>query len=276
MITLLIIACIFSQLQDIEPYKKWEIEIVTKKTDEYILLTKDQPVAFTVEGPTYLRIYTRMLWPEGKQGSQIYKVILQENEIDEHIITLESEQSTVSKDQQGKPVSKWRSFYIDVPEGMNHYKVIHWSSPKDTILLKFSYESPKRWIEIPATDYTTVIETIEEEKILKYYMLATNEEVLLRMNGPAKLRVILRLNYDEKLMGDQQYTFIVDDNGDVEKHSLKCYKSQIITYKDRQDIVPSNARSIYINLNEDWHTLKFSFSGTTAQSVSLRFLTEEK
>ncbi len=276
MTTLITIVCLFSQLQEIEPYKKWDVEIVTRKTEEYILLTKDQPITFAVEGPTYLRVYTRMLWPPETEGSQIYKVILQENEIDERIITLESERSKVTKDHKGRPLSKWRSFYIDVPEGMNNYKVVHWSSPKDTILLKFSYESPKRWIDIPATDYKTVIETIEEEKILKYYLLEKGEHVTLRMSGPTKLRVIARLNYDEKLMGDQNYTLLVDDNENVEKHSLKCYKSQIITYKDRKDIVPSNARNIYINLKQGWHTLKFSLSGTIAQTVSLRFLTEEE
>jgi len=276
MIKFLAILCLFSQLQEIKPYKKWKVEIVTKKTEEYILLTKNQPITFTVEGPTYLRVYTRMLWSEEIKGSQIYKVILQENEIEERIITLESEISKVSKDQNGKPLSKWRSFYIDVPEGTNHYKIIHWLSQKDTILLKFSYESPKRCTDTPATDYNTVIETIEEEKIIKYYELKQDEEVTLRITGPAKLRIISRLNYDEKLIGDQNYTIVVDDNGKVEKFSLKCYKSQIITYKDRKDIVPSNARNVYINIKEGLHMLKFSLSGTLAQSVSIRFLTEEK
>jgi hypothetical protein len=276
MVNLVMTLCLVSQLQQIEPYKKWEIEIVTKKTDEYLLLTKNQSMSFAVEGPTYLRIFTRILWPKGSMGSEIYKVILQENEIDEDIITLESEESRVSKDKKGRPLSKWRSFYIEVPEGLNRYKLTHWSSPQDTILIKFAYESPKRWVEISPTEYSSIIEAIEEERIIKYYELKKDGAIALRINGPQRLRVIARLNYDEKMIGDQNYTIMVEENGEVEKYPLKCYKSQIITYKDRRNIVPSNARSFHINLAEGAHVLRFSLAGTMAESAALRFLVEEK
>ena len=96
------------------------------------------------------------------------------------------------------------------------------------------------------------------------------------VNGPARLRVISRLNYDEKMIGDQNYTISVEDNGAVEKFALKCYKSQIITYQERKNIVPSNARSFHINLREGKHNLRFSLVGTIAESAALRFLIEER
>ena len=276
MINLMIALCLFSQLQKIEPYKKWEIEIVTKKTDEYLLLVKNQPLSFAVEGPTYLRVYTRIVWPKGSMGSEIYKLILQENEIDEEIVTLESDESSVSKDKRGRPLSKWRSFYIEVPEGLNHYRLTHWSSPQDTILVKFAYESPKRWEEIPAAEYSSVIEAIEEERIVKYYELRNDRPVTVRLSGPQRLRIIARLNYDEKMIGDQNYTISVEENGKTEMFPLRCYKSQMITYKDRKNIVPSNARSFHINLGTGTHILSFRLAGTIAESAALRFLIEEK
>lgn len=276
MIKLLLILFVFSQIKEIKPDKKWEIEIVTKKRQTYNLLTKDEPITFTVEGPTYLKVYTRIPWSVDTKGSQIYKVILQENDMDERIITLESEVSNVTKDKKGRPLSKWRSFYIEVGEGLSNYKIIHWSSPNDTILLKFAYESPKKWVDISATDYNTIIESIEEEKIVKYYELNKDEQLTLGISGPTKLKVISRLNYDEKMLGEQNYTMLVNDNGAVEKFPLKCYKSGVIMYKDRKEIVPSNARIFYINSKSGWHNLKFNLSGTIAKSVSLRFQVEEK
>ena len=276
MLSVLMALCLVSQLQQIEPYKTWEIEIVTKKAEEYLLLTKNQPVTFSVEGPTYLRIYTRILWPKGSLGSEMYKVILQENEIDENIITLESEESMVSKDKKGRPLSKWRTFYIEVPEGMNNYKLTHWSSPKDTILIKFAYESPKRWVEISPTEYRSIIEAIEEERIIKYYELAKDGTIGLRISGPQRLRVIARLNYDEKMIGDQNYTIMIEEKNNTERYPLKCYKSQMITYKDRGNIIPSNARSFHINLGEGTHFLRFGLAGTIAESAALRFLVEEE
>ena len=78
------------------------------------------------------------------------------------------------------------------------------------------------------------------------------------------------------MIGDQNYTIMVEENGKVEKYPLKCYKSQMITYKDRRNIVPSNARSFLINLPEGSHVLRFRLAGTMAESAALRFLVEEK
>ncbi len=268
--------CFVAQLQNVEPARKWDVEIVTKKTDEYLLLVKNQPISFSVEGPTYLRVYTRIMWPKANMGSEIYKLILQENEIEESIITLESEESRVTRDKKGRPLSKWRSFYIEVPEGLNHYKLTHWASPQDTILVKFSYESPKRWDEIPAAEYGAIIEAVEEERIIKYYELRQGGNITLSIRGPERVRVIARLNYDEKMIGDQNYTIILEQDGKVEQFPLKCYKSQMITYKDRRNLVPSNARSFHINVGNGTHTLRFKLAGTVAESAALRFLVEEK
>ncbi len=268
--------CLVSQLQEIEPYKKWEIEIVTKKAEEYLLLTKNQPIAFSVEGPTYLRVYTRIVWPKNNMGSEMYKLILQENEIEEKIMTMESEESNVTRDKKGRALSKWRSFYIEVPEGQNRYKLTHWSSPQDTILVKFAYESPRRWEEIAATEYGSIIEAIEEERIIKYYELGKAGRVTVRITGPQRLRVIARLNYDEKMIGDQNYTIMVEEGGKVENFAFKCYKSQMITYKDRKNLIPSNARSFHINVGAGTHTMRFGLSGTIAESAAIRFLVEEK
>ena len=43
MIDVLMALLLVSQLQNIEPAKKWDVEIVTKKTEEYMLLIKNQP-----------------------------------------------------------------------------------------------------------------------------------------------------------------------------------------------------------------------------------------
>lgn len=275
MIKVLLIFMILGQIKSISPNKKLDIEIVTKKTETYTILTSKEPISITVEGPTYLRVYTRIPWPKENTGSEIYKIILQKNEMDEEIITFESEVSKVTKDKAGRRLSKWRSFYIEVPEGSNAYNIVHWASPNDTILLNFRYESPKEWQEMRATDYKSIIETIEEEKIIKYYELEKDGGVKLEITGPTKLRAITRLNFDTKMLGEQNYTILVNDNGKEAKHSLRCYKSEIIEYKDRKEIIPSNARNFYINIGSGRHVLTFTLSGTIAQSAAVRFLVEE-
>jgi hypothetical protein len=69
---------------------------------------------------------------------------------------------------------------------------------------------------------------------------------------------------------------MVEEKDNTERYPLKCYKSQMITYEDRRNIVPSNARSFHINLGEGIHVLRFGLAGTIAESAALRFLVEEK
>lgn len=264
-----------AQIKEITPNKTWDVEIITKKTIEYTLLTKNSPVSVAVEGPTYIRVYTRIIWPKGKKGNQVYKLILQENELDERIIALETIASDVSRDQKGRLVSKWRSFYIEVPEGLNHYKIMHWASPNDTILMNFAYESPKTWQDIPATTFTTLLEAVEEEKVITYYELLKDGKITLKVTGPLKLKVVSRLSFDSNLMGDQPYTVIVNDNGLEKSHNMKCYRSETISYQNRKDVVPANARSFYYDVNAGSHTLQFTLAGTLANSVGLRFMSEK-
>lgn len=275
MIKLLILLCVFSQIKEISPDKKCEIEIVTKKTEKYNLLVKGEPITLTVEGPTYLRVYTRIPWSGDFKGNRLYKIILQENDLDERIITLESAMSGVTKDKSGRPLSKWRSFYLEVGEGINNYKMINWASPTDTILVQFKYEAPKKWKDVAATNYGSIIEAIEAEKIIKYYGLKNDNQVTLCISGPTKLKVISRLSYDETITGEQKYTMLVHEKGKTTKFPLKCYKSETIRYKNRKDIVPSNAKAFYIKLGKGWHTLEFSLSGSIAKEAALRFQVEE-
>jgi hypothetical protein len=275
MIKLFMLICVFSQIKDFSPDKKWDIEIVTKKTEQYSLLVKGEPITLTVEGPTYLRVYTRIPWSSDFKGSKIYKIILQDNIADEQIKTFESEKSAVTKDKFGRPLSKWRSFYLEVDEGMNTYKLMNWYSPNDTILVKVKYEAPKKWKDIPATNYNSILEAIESEKIVKYYGLTDKHEVTLGISGPARLKVVSRLSYTSMVAGEQNYTILVDDKGKTDNYTIKCYKSETIRYKNRQDLVPSNARSFYINVNAGWHVLKFSLTGSIAKEAALRFQVED-
>ncbi|MBN2620549.1 hypothetical protein JXB22_05595 [candidate division WOR-3 bacterium] len=273
MIQTLLLLCSIAQIKTVVPQHPWNIEIVTKKTQEYLLLTKQEPISLTVEGPTYLRVYTRILLPDKTHDDHLYKLILAEGPMDERIISFQTTRSTVTSDKHGTMVSKWRSFYIDVPEGMNTYTLTHWDSPRDTILVRFAYESPQPWNIVPATEYTTMLEMIEEERSTRYYELQKDDRVAVTVSGPTRLRITARLNYDETLFGEQSFTLGVSDNGSETTFPLKCYRSDTLHYQNRSDIVPSNARTAYLTIESGTHTLVFSMYGTLAKSAALRFET---
>jgi hypothetical protein len=279
MIKTIFLVCLLMQIKTVNPEHPWNIEIVTTKTQEYLLLTKQEPISLTVKGPTCIRIYTRILLPDRAPGDHLYKLILTESPMDERIVSFETNVSSITTDRHGTAISKWRSFYIEVPEGMNTYTLMHWESPKDTILVRFSYESPTPWTIVPAAEYETILETIEQGQTTRYYEVKKEGPVVVRVSGPTRLRVIARLNYDETLFGEQSYALIVSDQHASPDKServfpLKCNKSDTLHYQNRGDIVPSNSRTIYLPIESGPHSLAFTLSGTLAKSASLRFETE--
>lgn len=274
MIKIIILALLFSQIKEINPQNELKIKIQTTKEDNYYLLTKEQPVEVKVEGPTWLRVYSRIPWSGDAKGTKIYKIILQENELAEKFITNETERSKVAKLGKNR-LSKWRSFYINVPEGLNTYRLILWRSPADTVLIKFAYESPGKWSDIMPSEYNAKLELVEDEKVINYYELTETGKVILETSGPKKIKVISRLNYGTEMQGEQLYSIAVREKSKVIKsNSFRTYRSETTSYRNRTEIVPSNPHSFYLNVGKGKHRLEFYLTG--AGTGVLRFMVQEK
>lgn len=275
MIKIILILFLFSQIKEVISKDSINIEVVTKKTVSYHILTRENPINITVEGPTSIRVYTRIVCPSKNKSTQLYKLILQKNQLEEKIITLKTQVSKTAQDEMGRSVSKWRSFYIEVPEGLNKYKLLHWSSPRDTILVRFAYGTPGKWIDISATEYNKIFEAVENEKIIPYYELKQGGELLLKISGPKKLKVISRLNYNNSLLGKQNYTIVVQQDKKKETFTFNCYKSEIIKYRNAKELIPSNAQTFYLNISKGTHIIHFTLKGTESKSAGLRFMIKE-
>jgi len=276
MIKIMVFCFIIGQIKEINPPNGLKIKIQTYQEDTYYLLTKDRPLEVKVEGPTWLRVYTRIPWPEDDKGSKAYKLILQENDMAEKFITLETEYSKVAKLDKIR-LSKWRSFYINVPKGINTYHFIAWRAPSDTILMKFSFETPKRWVDIIPNEYNAKLELVEDERIINYFELTNTKPVILVIEGPITLKVISRLNYSMTMDGEQFYSIEVKEKDKiVKKNSFRAYRSETTTYHNRKELMPSNPRTFYLKIQKGRHSLQFNIAGTNIESAGLRLMVEEK
>lgn len=274
MVELFYTLLIFNQVTSVTPKLEARLRIQTTKEDTYYLLTKGQPVEIKVSGPGWLRIYTRIPWTKEKKGTQIYKLILQEDNIKERFVSFETEYSRVAKiDKIG--LSKWRSFYINVPDGLHTYRFIHWRAPSDTILLKFTNESPKRWKDITPLSYNSIMELVEDERIVNYFELTPQKGVILELDGPKRLKVISRLNIPLSTPGEQTYTIEVKEKGKrIKSVSFRAYPSETVYYKNRSDMVPSNPHNLYLNIPKGMKRYEFSIDSNWGGG--LRFMVEER
>lgn len=260
-----------------KPAPKKVVTIVIKKDREYYLLARKGPVEIRVDGPTSLKVHTRLLWREEMEPIQTYKLIVQEDGYREKVV---SKTTVKSASAFSPPDQEWgesRYFLLQVPEGEHVYKFSLWEAATDTIGLRFAFAEPKDWVSLVPTRHEGVLEAVEGEKEETYYLATPETSVMLKITGPERLKVVSRLNYDPTTKGLQGYTIVVEEKGvELEKKAFRTYKSELVEYKERGDLIPSKADRLYLDVPKGEHTLDFRLVGTLARSVSLQFLIQEK
>jgi hypothetical protein len=269
-------ALLCGQISGVKSASEVTIKIQTSQAEAYHLVTKAQPLTVTVQGPTWLRVYTRIPWSAENKGVMGYKLIMQENDLKEKFVMFETERSKVARLGSAR-LSKWRSFYINVPPGENVYRFIVWTAPADSVLLKFAYESPAQWSDIVPAEYGEKLQAVEEEKVINYYEATRSGPVALEITGPGKLKIVTRLTYAMDMNNEQVYSVVVKENGRIVKNStFRAYRSETTSYQNRPDAVPSNPHSFYVNVKKGKHRFEISIGGSGAEKAGLRFLAKQK
>jgi|UniRef100_A0A7C4TG69 hypothetical protein len=274
MINFFIFLLLFEQTITFPSHQEVKIKVHTTKEESFVVLTKSQPIEIKVSGPTWVRVYTRIPWPGDKKEVKLYKIILQEDELKEKFITLETEYSSAARLNKMR-LSKWRSFYINVPEGLHTYRFIHWRAPGDTIFLRFTNESPGKWRDIAPLSYNEKLGLIEDEKIVDYYELTPEKPVVVEIEGPGKLKVISRLHLKSGMQTEEVYAIVVKEGGKTVKSlNFRAYPSEVVHYKERNEILPSNPHNFFINVKKGIHRYEFFLQG--GYGCGMRFMTEAK
>ena len=115
-------------LQTVNHQNKIEIKTVrtgNQKKDPIITswyaLDEENQQQFRIRGPSKVRVFSRILFDD-EQIKNAYYLLVKENGIDlgTYYFTTEiSSESLVAKSQ--KPVSKWRSLWLNIPDGKHYY-----------------------------------------------------------------------------------------------------------------------------------------------------------
>uniref|UniRef100_A0A7C6A7V6 Uncharacterized protein n=1 Tax=candidate division WOR-3 bacterium TaxID=2052148 RepID=A0A7C6A7V6_UNCW3 len=270
---------------EIEPKNRTiDISVIKRVTQQYYLLTKESPIELSIVGPNWLRVYTRLLFPQAiEQKNAKYKIVVSEEE-EERIVSLETEKSNSAIGPANQKFGKWRSFFIEVPAGTNKYKFSLWQAPSDTVAVRFSLEKPKEWQPISVGEAISSRRRIiieEAGKTLDGYELTSDEPIKLELSGPLRLKVGVRLNYDLSgiggIEGAQKFAIVVKENGkEMQKAQFRVNKSETAKYQNRPELIPSVERFFYLAIPEGKHQIIFELTETIAKSANLRFLSKSQ
>jgi hypothetical protein len=244
---------------------------------EYHLVTSQEPLVFEVEGPAYLRIYTRYLSKDNIPDDQVYKYILQEDETRERIVSHTTGPSSKSR-TEGRNVSKWRSSLLEVPPGLHVYRIILWDVPSDELAFRIRPSTPTEWADVAPLGTPAEAVIPEDEKLVTYYVLDAEGSMKVRVLGEGRLKYAARLNFDATLTGaEANFTLgILEDGEPLERRSYATYRSETAQYRNMGDLIPARVETDYLDVPDGEHVYEFKLEGTLARSVSLRFLMPEK
>ncbi len=280
MISLLLIPkYISAQNQPIEIKKvssRTVISVIKRVEQEYYYVTKNQPFEMSVNGPAWLRIYTRLLWHQDMAKTQTYKLVVSENEQDK-LLTFISELSNTALGAQKQRYSKWRSFYIEVPQGKNNYKISLVEAKSETVAIRVSFEKPVDYHKIIPDVKFRELQFVDKERITNYYEVTDKTPVKVKIEGPATLRVTCRLNYDYTLEGKQNYTISATVSGkEWQAKTFRTSKSQTGLYKNASDLIPSIPHNMYLDIPPGIYLIEFKLKGGLGKSASLHFAVKPK
>lgn len=260
------------KIKFIEKGESVRITVVKKKELKYFLLKKDNPIAFEVEGPLFLRVYTRLIFEKGVKDTGYYKIILQEDEERERIISKKTSPSNVAMLSNFK-VGKWRSFLIEVPPGRHIYKLILWDSPLGNVAVKIKESAPPQWIEVSPLGSPEVLTSIENERIISYYLTHGENPLELKIEGPLKMKILVRVNFISGMGDETNFTLsVMLDGKEILRTPVRTYRSQVVYWREKKNVTPSKVEQFYIEIPEGIHTLSVKVLGSLAPSSCFRFL----
>ncbi len=125
----------YSPLQPSEP-----LDLITKETTAvYYRFSAEKPVKVQVNGPTELRVLTRLEFQYQMQGRIDYRVQEKENSRVMKTYLLSSVRSEITEYKDNKDLipGKACEFVIDVPAGKHVYEIIPLDNDKKTLLVRF-------------------------------------------------------------------------------------------------------------------------------------------
>jgi hypothetical protein len=247
--------------------------LVGSKTLTYYRFDSVAPLVLSVEGPTRLKILTRVRIPNDRE-EEAYTVVVTRDA--EHPTTYEFT-APVSTDAHYVSFNSYRPgairrVYIDVPTGQHGYEILAaGDAVVDARPFESAAKSPSR-VSIAPREYAAVETFYYRDKELTYYILTESTPVVLDVVGPTTIKVNTRLMFDRTMRGGQSYVLGVREYGEPEQlYKIEAEPSETVTSRDRSDVIPGALRHFMLEVGRGARTYEFRLADAVGGAVALKF-----
>ncbi len=239
----------------------------------YYHFTADEPLTFSVEGPTRVKILTRVRVPNDRESVE-YGVSISRDGV--HVETVEKEaypkESAFYVAFNSFRPGVIRRIYIDVPTGRHGYDLRVVGGHSADARLFESAESKPSLVSIAPRNYDSVETLYYRDKELTYYLMTGGTLVALDVVGPTSIKVNTRLLYDATMLGDQTYIIGVREPGVPEcLYRIDGEPSETVVMRDRNDVIPGALRYFVLEVPRGAHTYEFRLADTVAGGLAIKF-----
>lgn len=261
----------------------------------YYRFTADEPLRFSIDGPTRVKILTRVRIPDGVDAAAYDVSILRDGV---HSDTVHKEaypkESAFYAASDGFRPGVIRRLYLDVPTGRHGYELrTAGRAVVDARLFESAGSRPSR-VSIAPSSYDSVETLLSRDKELTYYVATKERPVVFDVVGPTTVKVNTRLLYDATMLGGQTYVVGVSEGADSVEGSgaddtgedgpagvggrgperlyrVETEPSQTIVCRDRRDIVPGALRHFMLEVPAGARTYTVRLVDSVAGGVAVKF-----
>lgn len=253
--------------------------LVSGKLREYYLLEEGTRIEVQVKGPSRLKILSRVVLAASEDSADYSYLALRKKSRKAltfaHSSHLNDKVAFAGEIEGSLGAS--RTKIIDVQRGEQTYTFY---LPKDTkrkVVLRFALETSAftRGTQVVAMTpnvFTKEVDVVSREEAATYYRIGSGYEVALDIIGPATLKVMSRIEFDQNMNGKQKWKVrVLEDNKVKGTYSLSGRRSQITAYRDLSSLVPSKAEVFYVEVPAGKHRYEFILPDNH-RTVLMKFL----
>ncbi len=279
--------------------------MVESRALTYYRFDSENALRFVVEGPTRVKILTRLsvsnnLGGVGRGESVPAGASTVAYSVEVHrdgVLIDTRELATEAASGKAYYVAltaftpgKIRRIYIDVPTGTHSYSLkVVGRAMIDARIFESTTQVPKR-VSIAPREYGAVETLLHKEKELTYYITTGSSPVVLDVVGPTTVKVNTRILFSASMFGEQVYMLGVRDwnrvsgagdgnqssgtrSGESEEivYRLESQASQTVVCRDREDVLPGALRSFELPVEPGLHTITLRLLGIDGGELALKF-----
>jgi len=257
--------------------------LVMGKSLTYYPLESADEIVVTVEGPTTLRVLSRIEFGTSTGGEKRYYLRYQRNDGKKGTVQRSTTASTSSvlADDQNVHLGTSRNIYLKVSSGKHTYRFYLGSKASYKLYLRFyrrtaDLSAKSENVVFAPAQFTQAVPLSVKEEEITYYRVGNRDSLCLSVIGPTTIKVLSRLEFGPTMIADQKFRIrILEDGTEKQIFSRRSKPSEVAEYREISEKIVGKGAAFFVEVPLGKHDYHFEILDN-GRNVLLRFFIPRK